>query len=73
MLERRSLPFKKALRTIKVNRMAEGAIIATRGNQVSRRHHNKYDRFKIIAEENLYMKVPQHKVNTSLENLFTNI
>ena len=78
MLARRNLPFEKALRTIKINRMAEGAI-TPRGNQVIETNINMVNskvRFNIIAEGNFNMEVQQHRVNTSLENLkevpFTN-
>ena len=72
MLARRSLPFEKTLRTVKINRMAEGTI-TTRGN-IGDRDHSRV-RFKIIAEGNFNMGVQQHKVNISLRNLkvlFTN-
>ena len=71
MLERRNLPFKKAFRTIKINRMAEGAI-TTRGNQVIEMNINMVDskvHFNIIVERNFNMEVQQHRANTSLENL----
>ena len=72
MLARRSLPFEKALRTVKINRMAQGSI-TTRGNQVIETNIiNMVDsrvRFKIIAERNFITKVEQLKVNISVENL----
>ena len=79
MLARRSLPFEKTLRTVKINSMAEGAITARR-NQVIETNIIKilYSRvrFKIIVEGNFSIGNQQHKVNTSLENLkkvpFTN-
>ena len=79
MLAIKSLPFEKALRTVKINRLAEDIII-TWGNQEIQTNIinmiNSKVRFKIIAEEDFYVKVQQHKVNTFLENLkevpFTN-
>ena len=78
MLTRRNVPFKWALRTVKINRMAEGAI-TTRENQVIATNINIVDyrvRFKIIVEGNFNMEVQPHKVDPSLENLnevpFTN-
>ena len=78
MSARRSLPLERALRTVKINRIAEGAI-TTRENQVTETNINIVDsrvRFTIIAEGNFNMGVQQHKVNTCLENLkevpFTN-
>ena len=72
MLARRSLPFEKALRTLKINRMAQGSS-TTRENQVIETNIiNMVDsrvRFKIIAERNFITKVEQHKVNISVENL----
>ena len=72
MLARRSLPFEKALRAVKMNRMAQGSI-TTRGNQVTETNGiNMVDsrvRFKIIVEQNFITKVEQHKVNISAENL----
>ena len=72
MLARRSLPFEKALCTVKINRMAQGSI-TTRGNQVIETNIiNMVDsrvRFKIIAERNFITKVEQLKVNISVENL----
>ena len=78
MSARRNLPFERAPRTVKINRMAEGAI-TTQENQVIETNINMVDsrvHFTIIVEENFNMGVQQHKVNTSLENLkevpFTN-
>ena len=78
MSARRSLPFERALRTVKINRMVEGAN-TTRENQIIETNINMVHsrvRFTIIAEGNFNMGVQQHKVNTSLENLkevhFTN-
>ena len=54
MLARGNLPFEKALRTIKINCMAEGAI-TTPGNQVIEANiniENSKVRFNIMAEGN---------------------
>ena len=78
MLVRRNLPFGKALRTVKINRMAEGAI-TMQGNKVIETNINMVNykvRLNIIVEGNFNMEVQQHMENTSLENLkefsFTN-
>ena len=71
MSARRNLPFERAPRTVKINRMAEGAI-TTQENQVIETNINMVDsrvHFTIIVKENFNMGVQQHKVNTSLENL----
>ena len=59
-MARKSLLFEKALHTVSTNRMVEGAVINMVDSRVL---------FKIIAERSFNMKVQQHKVNTSLENL----
>ena len=68
----RSLPFVKALRTVKINRMVEDAV-ATQGNQVIETNiTNMVDsriRLKIITVGNFNKGVLQPKVVTSLENL----
>ena len=79
MSTRKILSFKRVLRTVKINHMAEGAI-TTPKNQVIVTNINMVDfrvSFTIIAEENFNMGVQQqHKINTSLKNLkevpFTN-
>ena len=79
MLARRSLPFEKALCTVKINRMTEGAITTRRNQAIETNIIKILDsrvRFKIIVEGNFSIGNQQHKVNTSLENLkkvpFTN-
>ena len=71
MLVRRNLPFEKALRIVKINRMAKGAI-TTRGNQVIETKINTVNskvRFNIVAKGSFRMEVQQYRVNTSLQNL----
>ena len=64
MLVKRSLPFEKALHTIKINRMTRrGGAITTRGNQVIETNKNMVNskvRFNIIAEGSFNMEVQQH-------------
>ena len=58
MLERKNLPFEKALCTVKINRMAEGTI-TTRRNQVIETNINIVNskaRSNIIAERHFSME-----------------
>ena len=77
MSARKILSFENALCTVKTNHMAEVSYYYA-GKAGNLEQHNKYGRIhlKIIAEGNFNMKIQQHKVNTSLENLkeisFTN-